>query len=97
MGKLLPESKAIELQGKAPLQPPGLEPEQQKADVITAYVEKFAAIAGRAVTPQMYAIYVEALSDLEIKRIEKGLKRYLQEGTNWPWPGMLREYIEEEV
>ena len=71
------------------LRPRDFEAEKQKADVITAYVEKFGAITGKVVTPQMYAIYVEALGDLEIKRIEKGLKRYLQEGTNWPWPGML--------
>ena len=95
--KQLAGSKAIALREKQPLQPQELTPEQQKADLITAYVEKFAAIAGRAVTPQMYAVYVEALEDCQMRRIEKGLKRYLQEGTNWPWPGTLREYIEEEV
>lgn len=97
LGKRLPESKAITRQDSKQLQPQDLTPEQQKADLITAYVEKFAAIAGRAVTPQMYAVYVEALEDCQTRRIEKGLKRYLQEGTNWPWPGTLREYIEEEV
>lgn len=76
------------------LSPLGRDP---KADLITGYVEKYAAISGRTVTPTMYAVYVEALEDLDIRRVEKGLRRYLQEGTNWPWPGTLREYIEEEV
>ena len=68
-----------------------------KAELITAYIEKFAIIAQRPVTPALYAIYIESLSDLELRKVEKGLKRYLQEGDRFPWPGTLREYIEDEV
>ena len=68
-----------------------------KADIITAYVEKFAIIAQRPVTSALYAIYIEALGDLELRKIEKGLKRYLREGDRFPFPGTLREYIEDEI
>jgi hypothetical protein len=67
----------------------------EKAVVITGYVEKFAAIAGRQMTPQLYSIYIEALDDLELPRIRQGLDEYLRKGKGWPWPGELREWIEE--
>jgi hypothetical protein len=70
---------------------------EEKAEVITEYVEKFAVIAGRPVTEALYAVYIEALADLELSRIRKGLAEYLKHGTGWGWPGALREYIEEEV
>ncbi len=73
------------------------QPVDEKADLITGYVEKFAAIAGRAVTPQMFGIYIEALRDYDTRRIEKGLKAYLERGTAWPWPGTLSEWIEDEI
>ena len=69
----------------------------KKAEVITAYIEKFAALDGRPVTPQLYAIYIEALSGFEMRRLKKGLQRYLEEGTRWPWPGHLSEMIEDEI
>ena len=71
-----------------------IEPEKV---VISEYLEKFGAIAGRVVTEQMYSIYFEALEGVDLRRIEKGLKRYLQEGKRWPWPGELREFCEEEI
>lgn len=69
----------------------------EKLDVIVGYVEKYAAIAGRAITPQLLAIYIEALDDLELRQIRKGLAEYLKCGTKFPWPGDLRDYIEDEV
>lgn len=68
-----------------------------KVAIITGYLEKFATIAGRPVTPQLYDVYVEALSRFDQRRIEKGLRKYLEEGQSWPWPGTLAEYIEEEI
>ena len=66
--------------------------------MIGGYLFKYAVIANRAgVDEELIAIYVEALGDLDLRRVEKGLKAYLQNGTIWPWPGTLREYIEEEV
>lgn len=64
---------------------------------IGSYLRKFAVVQNREISEELIAIYVEALEDLELRRIEKGLKAYLQEGTRWPWPGELREYIEDEV
>ena len=72
-------------------------PEQTKADLISSYVEKFACIAGREVTPQMYAVYIEALEGIDVRILRKGLKRCLEEATRFPWPGDVREACEEEV
>ena len=69
----------------------------QKTILITGYVEKFATIAGRGITPALYQIYVEALSNIEQRKLEKGLRRYLETGDRWPWPGTLAEYCEDEV
>jgi hypothetical protein len=82
------------LQGKPS---PQLTEYDRKVEVITAYVEKFAAIANRPVTPQVYQAYIEALEDFDERRLRKGLEEYLKCGTQWPWPGHLREFIEEEV
>jgi hypothetical protein len=65
--------------------------------VITAYLEKFAVIENRTLTEQLYAVYIEALSRFELRRIEKGLKTYLETGSRWPWPGALAEIIEDEI
>lgn len=82
------------LQGKPS---PALTEHDVKTDVIATYVEKYAAIAGRAITPQLLTVYVEALDDLELRVIRKGLAEYLRCGTKFPWPGDLRDYCEEEV
>jgi hypothetical protein len=37
------------------------------------------------------------LKGFELRKIEKGLKTYLEEGDRWPWPGTLAQVIEEEV
>lgn len=80
------------LQGKQPLAVV-----DERRQVIEDYVEKFSLIAGRALTPAVYDIYVEALDGIELRRLKKGLKQYLKKGTRWPWPGDLLELIEEEV
>lgn len=73
------------------------QPVDEKAELITGYVEKFAAISGRAMTPLLFSVYIEALSGYDTRRIEKGLKAYLERGTAWPWPGLLSEWIEDEI
>jgi hypothetical protein len=79
------------LQGKP------LSEQERKAELVKDYVEKYAAIAGRAITPMVFDLYVEALADIDERRLAKGLKRYLREGTAWAWPGQLREFCEEEI
>jgi hypothetical protein len=71
--------------------------EMRKKIILADYMEKFAIIGNRVVTPQLQAIYFEALRGFELRRIEKGLRQYLQEGTGWPWPGTLAEYIEDQI
>lgn len=71
---------------------------ERKAEVISGYLEKFGAIDNRVVTPTLYSIYIEALSRFDLRQIEKGLKRSLEEEvTRWPWPATLAEFIDEEV
>lgn len=70
---------------------------ERKAEIITGYLEDYASLDGRIVTPKQYDLYIEALRDLSLRQIEKGLKKYLQQGTRWPWPGTLREFCEEEI
>lgn len=69
----------------------------QKREIVADYMEKFALIGNRVMTPQLHALYFEALGGFELRRIQKGLRKYLEEGTNWPWPGTLAEYIEEQI
>lgn len=69
----------------------------KKLIVVTGYLEMYAAISGRTMTPRLYEIFMSALEDLELRKIEKGLKTYLLEGKKFPWPADLREVIEEEV
>lgn len=68
-----------------------------KVELVSGYLEDFAAIDGRVVTEKQYTIYIRALDGLSVRQIEKGLKKYLQQGTRWPWPGTLREFCEEEI
>ena len=88
--------KQIEAPGNASLQV-GLTEEERKLDVITGYLETFGAIAGRVVTEQVMQAYVDGLADIELRRLEKGLKKYLQHGERFPWPGELRQYCDEEI
>lgn len=68
--------------------------ERERKELISEYLEKYALIANRAVTPQLMALYVEALQDVPLRRIEAGLKFWLREGDKWPWPSDLREASE---
>jgi len=70
----------------------------EKAEIITDYVRAFATIDGRAVTPELYTIYIKALSHFETRKLEKGLRRALEsEVERWPWPATLAEIIDDEV
>lgn len=94
MDKLSKLKPGIVLQGK-PLS--HLSEFDEKTLVITTYVEKFAAIANRPVTPAVFAAYLEALEDLDIQRIRKGLSEAMKDAESFPWPGTLRRYCEEEI
>ena len=66
-------------------------------DVVAEYVEKFAAIGNRALTPKILAAYFEAVEDLELRQIRKGLQECLRDVESFPWPGTIRRYCEEEI
>jgi hypothetical protein len=82
------------LQGKPS---PALTEHDLKIEAIANYVEKFATIANRAITPQLLSIYIEALEEFELRRIKKGLARALQGVKSWPWPAELIDWIEDEI
>ena len=86
-------NKQIMLQGKQQ----SLTEYDRKVEVITGYLEKFGCIAGRVITPQLYALYIEALDDLPLRKIRQGLEEYLRHGESFPWPGTLRQFIEDEI
>jgi hypothetical protein len=69
----------------------------ERADLVADYMEKFACIANRAITPQLLSIYVAALEDYDIGRIRKGMDEALKGVNAWPWPSDLINYIEEEI
>ena len=71
--------------------------EEIRREVICDYLDKYALIANRAMTPTLYDIYMEALKRQDLRKIRKGLASYLREGSKWPWPADLIEAIEEEV
>ena len=93
MGKQLQQRNAIVKQSNGPL----LTLEQERTALVGSYLAKFATIANRGLDDSLIAIYVEALDDLDIGRVRKGLVEYLKVGDKWPWPGTLREYIEAEI
>src|ERR1700735_4192911 len=94
LAKRLISSSQIVKQEPQPLQ--AYQSVDEKANLISGYLEKFAAISGRAMTPLMFSVYIEALSGFETRRIEKGLKSYLEKGTAWPWPGLLHVSTERD-
>ena len=85
-------AKSLVLSNKTALQNSNtslaIKPEES---LISDYLEKYATIAGRAVTPQLIDIFVEALSDMPLNRIRQGLERYLKEGDRFPWPSSIRD------
>lgn len=68
-----------------------------KFELITTYLEKYAAIGNRALTKATYLAYVEALEDLTLQQIRKGLQECLRDVESFPWPGTVRRYCEEEI
>jgi hypothetical protein len=76
------------------LQTQELSPEQVRVDLIGSWLEKFGSISGKAITPQLIAVYVEALSDVEDRRLVAGFEECLRTATNWPWPATVRDASE---
>lgn len=58
------------------------------------WLEKFASIAGRVITPQMIAAYTEALSDIDDRRLTAGFEECLRTATHFPWPSEIRDASE---
>lgn len=76
------------------MQPQELTSEQQRVDLIGAYLEKFGCIAGKVITPQLIATYCEALSDVEMRRLKAGLAECLRTADRFPWPSEIRDASE---
>ena len=76
------------------MQPQVLTPEQQRVDLIGSWLEKFGSISGKPITPMLIQVYVEALRDVEDRRLVEGFEECLRTVTGWPWPGMVREASE---
>lgn len=69
-----------------------LTPRQQQTALIGEYLYKFAAIdRNRPVDEELIAIFVDALDDMDVKALERGLKAHLREGNRFPWPAEIRE------
>ena len=85
----LSNGNGITLQGERPLQPQELTPEQRRVDLIGEWLEKFGSIAGKPITPQLIAVYVEALKDVEDRRLVAGFEECLRTATHWPWPSEI--------
>ena len=81
-------------QEKQPLQSQELSPEQVRTDLVGEWLEKFGSIAGRAITPQVIAVYVEALADIDDRRLVAGFEECLREVTHFPWPKDIRDASE---
>ena len=82
------------LQGKPQLQPQELTAEQQRVDLVGSWLEKFGSIAGKAITPTLIAVYVEALADVDDRRLVAGFEECLRTATHWVWPAEIRDASE---
>jgi hypothetical protein len=88
MGKQLQSKTAIVKQS----QPQSLTLNQQRTALIGEYLYKYAAIdRNRVVDEELITIFVEGLSGLDEKELERGLKNYLKEGKRFPWPSEIIE------
>ena len=87
-------NKAIVHRGKQQLRPQELTPEQQRVDLIGEWLEKFASIPGKVITPTLIATYVEALSDIDNRRLVAGFEECLRTATHFPWPAEIRDASE---
>lgn len=92
MDKLSQPKQQIVVREKSSL--PAVTESQQRDNILTEYLEKYACIANRALTPQLMAIYEEALRDVPLTRLKAGLEEWLKEGKQFPWPSELREASE---
>ena len=77
------------LQGNRPLQPQEENPEQRRTDLVGEWLEKFGSIAGKAITPTLIAVYVEALRDVDDRRLVAGFEECLRTATHFPWPSEI--------
>lgn len=66
----------------------------EKQQLIANYLNDFATISARVVTPQLLKIYEDAFADMSVSRLEAGLRGWLKEGDRWPWPANIREVAE---
>ena len=89
LNKLSTRKSAIVLQEKPQLQPQVLTPEQRRVDLIGEWLEKFGAISGKVITPMLIAVYVEALQDVEDRRLVAGFEECLRTATHFPWPSEI--------
>lgn len=82
----------------APQQQPtltALTPEQlERKTAVSTYMAQYALITNRVATPAIMQIYEEALSDLSVDRLKRGLKGWLRNGDRFPWPSDIREAAE---
>jgi hypothetical protein len=67
---------------------------RQKQVLVAHYLSDYAAIANRAVTPQLLQIYEDALRDIPVNRLQAGLEKWLRDGDRFPWPSDIREAAE---
>lgn len=67
---------------------------REKQTLIANYLNDFATIANRVVTPQLLQIFEDALSDLPVSRLRAGLDGWLKNGDRFPWPSNIREEAE---
>ena len=73
-------------------QPQSLTPSQQRTALIGTYLYKYAVLdRNRVVDEETIGIFVEGLSDLDEKELERGLKNYLKDGDRFPWPKNIIE------
>lgn len=82
------------LQEKQQLQPQVLTPEQRRVDLVGEWLEKFGAISGKPITPMLIAVYVEALKDVEDRRLVAGFEECLKTAVHFPWPAEIRDASE---
>ena len=88
MAKRLQSGTAIVKQS----QPQSLTPSQQRTALIGEYLYKYAVIdRNRVVDEELIGIFVEALDGLDDKELDRGLKKYLKEGSRFPWPSEIIE------
>lgn len=74
---------------------------EAEAEIIVGYLQGFAAIDKRELTPELIDLYVKTLCnrkpEFSLRQIEKGLQEYMENGRKWPWPADLIECIEDEI